>query len=369
MTVTRRNFLVGGAAVIASVSVGSALLSAREKKQTTLLLSAGDSDNGQHRLLLSNLQGDVALDITIPQRAHDACYNTLTGQAVFFSRRPGTAMYVVDLLQQKAMHAVASQPGYHFYGHGVFSADGRWLFTTENDFVNTRGIIGVYDASDGFKRIQEFNSGAIGPHQLAWMNDGHTLVVANGGILTHPDSEREKLNIDTMQPALSYIDSRDGTLLDSFQPSDHQMSVRHLAVSANDQVIIGVQYEGDPWNPVPLVLSHKGETSLQAMQAEAHWPMLNQYIASVAINSSGTEAITTTPRGSMVSRWNLQERTLINAVGVRDVAGAAYWEKQQCFVVSNGLGQLLAIDQVKPAVTVLARPREIHWDNHMTLIG
>ena len=369
MTVTRRQFTLAG--ILLSGAAAGSLYAHQNKKHAVdseLILSAADSDN-QHYLLLTDMHGRPQLSVSVSQRAHDVAYNAATQYAVFFPRRPGTEMVTIDLGKRHSPKRIKSAPGTHFYGHGVFSADGRWLFTTENEFDTGRGIIAVYDAADQFKRVRVMDCGGIGPHQLAWMNDQRTLVVAIGGILTNPASERDKLNIDTMQPALTYIDSETGNIIDSFRPQHHQMSIRHLAVSSRDQVIIGVQFEGPAWQSVPLVLSHCGETALQPMADNSHWPMLNQYIASVAISADGKQAITTTPRGSLVSRWNLDDLSLINAVGVRDVAGAAYSHHRQQFVVSNGIGQLFSLGEEKPKLVTLANLPAIHWDNHLALIS
>ena len=39
------------------------------------------------------------------------------------------------------------------------------------------------------------------------------FAVANGGIETHPDYEREKLNLATMKPNIAWIDRRTGEVL------------------------------------------------------------------------------------------------------------------------------------------------------------
>ena len=45
----------------------------------------------------------------------------------------------------------------------------------------------------GTSRIGELASFGVGPHEVVLMPDGATLVVANGGIRTHPDRDRAKL--------------------------------------------------------------------------------------------------------------------------------------------------------------------------------
>src|SRR3546814_2990778 len=96
---------------------------------------------------------------------------------------------------------------------------------------------------------------------MVLLSDGRTLAVANGGIQTHPARRREKLNIDTMQPSLAYIDAESGALLHDHRlpPALHQASIRHIAATAGDTVGVVMQYEGPRDNLVPLVGFHRGE--------------------------------------------------------------------------------------------------------------
>ena len=95
----------------------------------------------------------------------------------------------------------ATKSDRHFFGHGVFSADGRLLYSTENDYDGARGMIGVRDVTGGYKQIGEFPAHGMEPHDIALLSDGRTMVIANGGILTHPGSEGE-LNLSDMQSSL-----------------------------------------------------------------------------------------------------------------------------------------------------------------------
>ncbi|MBL4826728.1 MAG: DUF1513 domain-containing protein [Spongiibacteraceae bacterium] len=260
----------------------------------------------------------------------------------------------------------------------MFSSDGRYLFTTENHYqtknIEQSGIIAVYDTLDtdhnGFKRIDEYTCGGIGPHQLALLNDGHTLAIAMGGILTHPDKQRDKLNIDSMKPSLTYLDTRNGKILDQFYPTHHQMSIRHLAVSTTDQVIMGVQYQGDKHHHIPLVLSHQGEVQLQTLKAnQSLWAQQNQYIASIAIDNKARYAISTSPRGGGVCLWDLCNLQNLAQHSIRDVAGALYSTDKQCFLVSNGTGQLMALSPNTKTFSAQAvfLNRTVRWDNHLSL--
>jgi hypothetical protein len=121
-------------------------------------------------------------------------------------------------------------------------------------------VIGIRDADDGYRQVGEFASHGVGPHEVTLMPDGATLVAANGGIRTHPDRERAKLNLDTMAPSLAYLDLASGRLCDAFglAPRLHRLSIRHLAVNQDGLVAAAMQYEGSKRDRVPLVGLHDG---------------------------------------------------------------------------------------------------------------
>src|SRR3546814_11455586 len=72
-----------------------------------------------------------------------------------------------DPLSPEPARRFDAAEGRHFYGHGVFSPDGRWLFACENDYDNARGCIGVYDAAAGYRRESELEAHAIGPNETS----------------------------------------------------------------------------------------------------------------------------------------------------------------------------------------------------------
>ena len=92
----------------------------------------------------------------LPDRGHDVTYDPVARRSVVFARRPGTFAVVFDHTGAVEPMTITSPPGRHFFGHGVFSPDGRLLYATENDFENAAGMIGIYDATGGFARIGEF---------------------------------------------------------------------------------------------------------------------------------------------------------------------------------------------------------------------
>ena len=107
-------------------------------------------------------------------------------------------------------------------------------------------MLGLYDAADGYRRVGEVDAAGIGPHDIALLPDGRTLAVANGGILTLPETGRAMLNVDSMQPSLNLIEAASGRLVDAqrLAPELHQLSIRHLAQAPDGLIAAGMQWEG-----------------------------------------------------------------------------------------------------------------------------
>ena len=310
---------------------------------------------------------------TMPERVHDIVVQPVLDRESNFSnhnqnsnhnrnrdvvvmgRRPSEKFWVLDTATGQVKFAIKASTHRHFYGHACYSLDGKLLYVTENDTISLDGKIGIYDADDHYKKIAEFDSHGIGPHELIMHPDGETLVIANGGIKTEQAS-REELNLDSMRPSLVYLNRHNGDLFEQIIPEHNQMSVRHLAMHNDGTVMIGIQFQGEKHINVPLVLTHKrGDSEFKSlMMPNNQWQRFHQYIASVAVDSERNLLCVTTPIGGCAVIYDLNTRTLIDDVSLPDCAGAAVLfnnntekaednNEQSGFIVSDGQGQLTAL--------------------------
>ena len=287
-----------------------------------------------------------------------------------FARRPGRFALVLDLVQGVVVRRLESPPDRHFYGHGVFSRDGRLLYATENDFGGERGVIGVYDAARGYSRMGELPSHGVGPHEIALLSDGTTLVVANGGIATHPDLPRVNLNLPTMAPSLCYIDRKKGRLLQELRldPALHQLSIRHLAVGPDDTIAVAMQYEGPQHDRIPLVALQHGSGRLRLLKTpSAVLRAMKNYCGSVCFDPSGRTIAVSAPRGGLVTFWNAESGRFLASAGVPDGCGVAPGAGPGAFLASSGQGGVAEIDARSGAAQPLALDglETVRWDNHL----
>jgi Uncharacterized protein conserved in bacteria len=240
----RRQALKLGSVLLSALTLGGWSLF-RNKGSEPLLLSARDDGDGKHYAVGFRLDGTQVFSTQVAQRCHAIINHPELPIALFVARRPGTESYLVDLRDGRLLQTVTSQPNRHFYGHAVIHKGGEWLYATENDTTDPgRGVLGVY-RFEGERLVHtgEIPTHGIGPHEVAWLPDGETLIVANGGIRTEAES-RVEMNLDAMQPSLVLM-QRDGTLLSKETLAQQMNSVRHLAVGDDGTIAACQQFMGD----------------------------------------------------------------------------------------------------------------------------
>ncbi len=319
--------------------------------------SAYKSHDGRYGIATLSERGEIVHRYDLPDRGHDVVWSPDGSVMVAFARRPGTFAAVIPTGSAERPSVFYAPEGRHFYGHGVFSDDGRLLYATENDYESARGVIGIYDVTGKFARIGEFKSHGVGPHDMELLPDGQTLVVANGGIETHPDYQRTKLNIPTMQPNLSFIDTSTGGLKAQYRLPEHlhKLSIRHLTMPDGDSVWFACQNEGDPVQIVPLV----GQVSFSSGRfstidlPETALASLRGYVGSIASNATTGQIAITSPRGHVAHIIDGKSHALVETRRISDVCGVQSNESAFCF--SNGLGEFEG--QVS----------NVGWDNHLSV--
>jgi hypothetical protein len=362
LTAIDRRRVLAALAACGLAPVWAAPASAARPGGVTVLSAARGPDG----FFLAGLTADGAVRFRtpLPGRGHGIAVSPDGAVAVAFARRPGRFAVAVDLADGRVIARFTTPADRHFLGHGAFSSDGRRLYATENDFDGDRGVIGVYAADAGFRRIGESPSGGLGPHEIIALADGRTLAVANGGILTHPDYPRRKLNLATMAPTLAHIDAESGAVLAAaaLPPALHQVSIRHIRQAATGDVWWGGQYEGPAGDAVPLVGTWRpGADSLTPLpDSEGRFRALRQYVGSVCASPDGRRVAVSSPRGGLVLTWNAETREFLGQIPVEDGCGLA--ADGGGFLISSGTGA------VRRGGAVVRRFPAVSWDNHMMAV-
>ena len=354
---TRRGFL---AALLAATAVPR--LSWAAAGSPAFLACAKEAD-GSFALHGLRADGTEAFALPLPARGHAGCGHPSEALAVVFARRPGAFALLLDCARGSLRQTLSPPEGRQFNGHGAFLAGGAVLATSEQVADTSEGVVGLWDAEDGYARIGEVATGGLGPHDMRLLPDGRTLLVANGGIATDP-TDRTKLNVATMRPSLATLDPLGGGAAEVavLDEALRQLSIRHLAVRADGLAAFAMQWEGDPAATVPLLGLRAPSGALALAEApEAEAMLMRGYAGSVAWNGAGTEVAITSPKGGRVQRFS-PEGSFLGAFARPEVCGVA--PLPGGFLLSDGLGGLVALEA--EAAPLAATPSL--WDNHVVAL-
>ncbi|MCG8493410.1 MAG: DUF1513 domain-containing protein, partial [Sneathiellales bacterium] len=257
MAINRRQFLSFSAALTGPVLTAPVSAFASSSK---IRFASCAKDGKDYILLLLDENGQIVRKNSLPSRGHGLVFSAKRDQILVFARRPGRYLGLWNFQNSAKPIFISAATGRHFYGHGCFSKGQDTIFATENVFDEERAVIGRYQLDEGqIKRIGEWDTGGIGAHEILLSQDGKSLIVANGGIATHPNFPRQKLNIPEMHPSLCYLDPENGDIEEQvFLPGSlHKLSLRHLAQDSQGRVWFGGQYQGGKKRDVPLIGWHK----------------------------------------------------------------------------------------------------------------
>jgi hypothetical protein len=358
--VDRRLFLLGaGASFTAALSPRAAQAMMRADAVYGAACQTGE---GRYGCAIFSEAGEILSLVELPDRGHDITFDPVSKRAVAFARRPRNFAVVFDPASGRTERTILSAEGRHFFGHGFFSPDGTLLYATENDIETAGGLIGVYDVSDDFRRVGEFSTGGMDPHEALLMPDGETIVVANGGIETDPAFGRQKLNIATMEPSLVFLDRRSGALKEQqrLDAKLHQLSIRHLAIDAKRRVWFGCQYEGNPADAPQLVgFAALGEPLRLVDLPRVELAALSNYVGSVAASADGARIALSSPAGNRLLVLDAATGSVAAHHTLKDGCGLA--PAGDDFLATSGQGDIVTLADE----TDRTPSRKVLWDNHI----
>ena len=263
----------------------------------------------EHRIGLLRAGGDrLALlsELRVPSRAHGLMAEG-EDSVLVVARRPG------DWLLR--WHPRTGQADWRWVnddrglnGHAEVLPDSGMLLTTETDSGTGQGLLGVRDRATLEKR-DEWPTHGSDPHQLLALPESvgpwpaGTVIVANGGINTRPETGRSKRLAEPMNASLVALDAQRGTLLGQWRLDDPYLSIRHLAWNpAARRLGIALQAEHldlDRRKAAPVLAVWDGE-SLSPAQKQ---PPLEGYGGDIVAHPQGGFAVSC-PRANTLALFS-----------------------------------------------------------------
>ena len=369
-TLSRRRFITGLAALGLTLPFSVNAL-AGQVKPAQLWVSAQGRDTDHYGLAWQSEKTAFLQKVGSGFRGHGVIQHPLAPhKLLMLARRPGRFGIEVDLISARINKRFICEPQRFLQGHGCFSQDGSVLYTSESDLCSGKGLIVLRD-SLSYEVLDEFESFGMGPHELKLMPEGKTLVVANGGLHTHPDSGRRILNLATMHSTLVYLDAKTGALLEQQQVAEPKASIRHLDVADDGTVLIAMQLQRAAMshsNIVALSGMHRRGSAIKMFdKPDAVVSRLNDYTGSTAINNRYRVAGFASPKGNLVAFWHIDTANFLAYHAFHDVCGLAVSADAQYFVLSNSRGEIrrLRAGNLQEDRQLRQQSSGVSWDNHM----
>ncbi|MEO1732563.1 MAG: DUF1513 domain-containing protein, partial [Pseudomonadota bacterium] len=238
--------------------------------------------SGISRTAFFTSSGERLPPVALDYRAHGMARHR--SHLVVFPRRPGNRFAVVDL-ETLDVRAVTTAPrDRHFYGHGAFSHDGRYLLVAENNLRTLQGSIGLYEMAGSPKRLGHFDLPGAGPHEIIRDRAADRFYIALGGLETHPEYGRLILNQSEFRSQVVVLTLGTSVVEPMGVWSGASgVSLRHMAQDGQGRLYIGGQIA----DPIRARSDHvlwliDGET-VQRVPVEAR---LGGYVSSVAANGA-----------------------------------------------------------------------------------
>lgn len=253
-------------------------------------------------------------------------------------------------------------------GHAAFSADGKMLYTTETDFKDGRGRVGVRERTT-LKKLAEWDTHGIDPHQLLLDAQGH-IMVANGGVPR--TAEDKKYDLQRMDSSLVRLDAASGKLLHQWRLDDPRLSLRHLAwnTDAGGRTRLGIAMQAEHADaaarkaaPILAVL----DDDRLAVPTRANDGI--GYAGDIAPAGNGG-FVTSSNQASLAQLWQpAAPDTLSTIAAIKEAYALAPWAGPTGggIVVATALG--LGRWHPSAAPMLLPWPQPMALDNHWVPLG
>jgi uncharacterized protein len=304
---TRRDWLLAAASAAALPRAWAAVPSSG-----ATLLAAWQAP-GSHHVGLVDVDSSgwrVGTSMEVPTRAHGLTAEP-DGGLLAVARRPGDWLLRWNPRSDaRQWHWIGNDR--RFNGHAIRSADGATIWTTETDLESARGLLGVRDTAS-LERRGEWSTHGLDPHEMLVLPvavgglPAGSVLVANGGVPTLPETGRTRRNLERMDASLVALDARDGQLLGQWRLDDPLFSIRHLAWDPVSQTV-GIALQSEQPDPAlraraPVFAVWNG----QGLQPAVAQPELQGYGGDVCALPAGGFVVSC-PRADQLARFDATAR-------------------------------------------------------------
>ena len=231
----QRRFLLK---ISAACATAPASISASAQSRSDQYLGGAryqEVSGGPAKYLLSKVEprSGTLRKAVAPFFPHGFAFSKANSSLVFAFEKIGLGAALFDIEKMQMIAPIEPVGDRLFYGHGVVSADGKLLFSTETS-RNEKGAIGVRDAKT-LAYLGDFPSYGLNPHDCQLIEGGRVLLITNGG----------GDEASGQHGSLCYVDVQSQRLLERAEMADPRFNTGHvLAHKKREAIVVSAPRKG-----------------------------------------------------------------------------------------------------------------------------
>jgi uncharacterized protein len=336
MKFTRRKFLSSSIAGFALPNVIGLLSSCANPEfiqaNENIILGGSkftEGNDAQTKFALSivNLKLEQHKLVPIDFLAHGIILDPLDNHCLVMFEKIGPGACEVDMRTMTRTRKIIAGENRYFYGHGAFSHDGLYLYSTETYLDSQQGVIAIRDAAT-FQLLGEFPTYGSNPHECQLVEDGKVMVITNGG--------RDLMSGDA--PSVTYVDVDNQQLLERVVLNNKLINTGHMGITDEGAlIVVSAPRSGLKKTDLGGVSIKPGDGLIQsiAQPEKIVSRMIGEALSVVIHEESGICAVTH-PDGNMVTFWSIADGRLLKNLDFPKPRGVSLTLDEKYFVLSYG---------------------------------
>lgn len=362
----RRSFILGMSCTVAATAL---IPACSHHKQTQWLISTVRHDNGDFLAVAISQSGELLKQVPLPaQGCASLAIPHKPGHALIFTAAPHSVALEVNFIDGTVVKTIESGTHSQLCGHGVFSSNGRYLYTTQSHRDSGEGFVVVRDTTH-YIPVNQFNSGGIAPEAILPIPNSSLVVLANTG-LQKTDYASDNIHAaDKFVSNLTYLDIESGEIKAQIEPPHAGQVIRHLDVNSKGKVFIGMQHpqhQGKEKEVLPLVYSHHKEKALTPCTATSQ-QLQNMQSSTDCVKVQNNLLAVSCSKGKCITFLNADTLNVIDQQTFQGAAGLTLLNNN--LIASSDEGKLRFYhNRVNLQHAKEQTLASLHFDNHMTAI-
>jgi hypothetical protein len=276
-------------------------------------------------------------------RVHSFVQHPVNSSIFVLLNKWGNESCIIDWQKEVVLQKIPAMKNSNFYGHGLFTAKGDALLTTETNWETGKGFLSIRDPKF-FKEIDIIDVGGTGPHDCTLSTDGKNIIVPISGVKVKESKQNKKHEFNYGESHLAVIELSSGKILEKIPNPVEGLEMAHLLKATTESIFIATTSARQ--KKAPTIIFTRLGGSVKELQAPAHIQRrFKSEILSLAEHKKAGIVAATCPDANLITFWDSLSGEFRGSLDHSSPLGICMAHDGESFAVSSGSdGQVLLIN-------------------------